>query len=68
MEALAHPYFNDLRNQNFQIQECKIPELFNFSAGKKFHWDIESNFWIEELGGVKQEILDVIVPSWKKSK
>jgi len=35
MEALAHPYFNDLRNQNFQIQECKIPELFNFSAGKK---------------------------------
>jgi len=54
MEALAHPYFNDLRNQNFQIQECKIPELFNFSA--------------EELGGVKQEILDVIIPSWKKSK
>lgn len=54
MEALAHPYFNDLRNQNFQIQECKIPELFNFTA--------------EELGGVKQDILDIIIPAWKKSK
>lgn len=54
MEAVAHPYFNDLRNQNFQIQECKIPELFNFTQ--------------EELGGVKQDILDVIIPAWKKTK
>lgn len=54
MEAVAHPYFNDLRNQNFQIQECKIPELFNFTP--------------EELGGVKQDILDIIIPAWKKSK
>lgn len=54
MEAVAHPYFNDLRNQNFQIQECKIPELFNFTQ--------------EELGGVKQDVLDVIVPAWKKTK
>jgi len=54
MEAIAHPYFNDLRNQNFQIQECKIPELFNFCQ--------------EELGGVKQEVLDTIIPSWKKNK
>ena len=54
MEAVAHPYFNDLRNQNFQIQECKIPELFNFTQ--------------EELAGVKQEVLDVIIPSWKKNK
>lgn len=54
MEAVAHPYFNDLRNQNFQIQECKIPELFNFTQ--------------EELAGVRQEVLDVIIPSWKKNK
>jgi len=54
MEAVAHSYFNDLRNQNFQIQECKIPELFNFTQ--------------EELAGVRQEVLDVIIPSWKKNK
>jgi len=54
MEAVAHPYFNDLRNQNFQIQECKIPELFNFGQ--------------EELSGVRQEILDIIIPAWKKNK
>jgi glycogen synthase kinase 3 beta len=54
MEAVAHPYFNDLRNQNFQIQECKIPELFNFTA--------------EELGGVKQDILEILIPAWKRSK
>jgi serine/threonine protein kinase len=54
MEAVAHPYFNDLRNQNFQIQECKIPELFNFGQ--------------EELSGTKQDVLDVIIPAWKRSK
>jgi serine/threonine protein kinase len=34
IEALVHPYFDDLRQQNFQNQECKIPELFNFTQGK----------------------------------
>ncbi len=33
LEALAHPVFNDLRSQTFQIQECKIPDLFNFTTG-----------------------------------
>jgi len=33
MEAIAHSYFDDLRQQSFQNQECKIPDLFNFTQG-----------------------------------
>jgi len=33
--ALAHPYFDGLRLQGFQNQDCKIPDLFNFSSGIK---------------------------------
>mmetsp|Transcript_36361 Transcript_36361/g.32631 ORF Transcript_36361/g.32631 Transcript_36361/m.32631 type:complete len:104 (+) Transcript_36361:1000-1311(+) len=53
MEALTHPYFKDLRHQNFQIQECKIPDLFNFSK--------------EEIGQANDEIMDIIVPQWKRT-
>lgn len=35
LEALAHPVFDELRKQNFQIQECKIPDLFNFTPGNE---------------------------------
>jgi len=54
MEAIAHPYFNDLRNQNFQIQECKILELFNFCQ--------------EEITASKPEVLEIIIPPWKRTK
>lgn len=37
VEALAHPYFDDLRQQSFQNQDCKIPDLFNFSLGIKHY-------------------------------
>jgi len=52
-EALAHSYFDDLRQQTFQNQECKIPDLFNFTA--------------EELKGMKSQVTDVLVPGWKKA-
>ncbi len=34
IEALTHPYFDDLREESFQEQDCKIPDFFNFNAGK----------------------------------
>jgi len=53
IEALTHSYFDDLRQQSFQNQECKIPDLFNFSQ--------------DELKGSKPQILDTLVPGWKKN-
>jgi len=53
IEALTHSYFDDLRQQNFQNQECKIPELFNFSQ--------------DELKGAKSQVVDALTPGWKKA-
>ena len=33
VQALTHSFFNDLRNQSFQIQGCKISDLFDFTPG-----------------------------------
>jgi len=52
-EALGHPYFDDLRLQSFQNQECKIPDLFNFTT--------------DELKGIKPQIAEGLVPAWKKA-
>lgn len=53
IEALAHPYFDDLRQQSFQNQECKIPDLFNFTS--------------DELKDMKSSVIDVLTPAWKKA-
>lgn len=34
IEALIHPYFNDLRNQSTKINGNPLPDLFNFTEGK----------------------------------
>lgn len=33
LEALAHPYFDELRGRNYQINGKTPPELFDFTAG-----------------------------------
>jgi len=53
VEALCHSYFDDLRQQSFQNQECQIPDLFNFTQ--------------DELKGSKPQVLDVLIPAWKKN-
>jgi len=52
-EALAHPYFDDLRQQSFQNQDCKIPDLFNFTP--------------DELKGINSLVIETLTPSWKKN-
>ncbi len=34
IEALAHPFFDDLRSENCKINHNNLPELFNFFEGK----------------------------------
>jgi len=53
LEALLHPFFNDLRNQHFKIPGCQLPDLFNFS--------------LEELSTGPQ-LAAQLVPVWYKSK
>jgi len=33
IQALAHPYFNELRSQSFKNSIENIPDLFNFMKG-----------------------------------
>jgi len=51
LEALLHPYFNELRSQNCKINGIPLPDLFDFSA--------------EELE-IQPELADKLVPSWYK--
>lgn len=32
-QALAHPYFNELRSQSFKMSMEYMPDLFNFTQG-----------------------------------
>ena len=34
LEALLHPFFNELRTQSTKINDAPLPDLFNFSPGK----------------------------------
>jgi len=52
LEALLHPYFDELRSRNFQMNGKSIPDLFNFSS--------------EELSA-QPELADRLVPSWFRS-
>jgi len=51
LEALLHPYFNELRNQNCRINGNPLPDLFNFGP--------------EELS-TQPELADQLIPSWYK--
>jgi serine/threonine protein kinase len=64
LEALMHPYFNELRQKNFSVKDCKIPDLFNFNQGKL----ISQIDCTEELSSATPEILAVLIPNWKNSK
>jgi serine/threonine protein kinase len=52
LEALLHPYFNELRNQNCKINGNPLPELFNF--------------YPEELATQPEVPVDKLIPSWYK--
>lgn len=53
LEALAHPYFNDLRSQKLTINGRVIIDLFDFSA-------------VEVAG--QEELAARLVPQWYKTK
>lgn len=64
LEALLHPYFNELKAENCKINGNPIPDLFNFSTGI-WYWII---WFIEELS-TQPELAEKLVPNWyKKSK
>ena len=33
LQALMHPFFNELRNENCRINNNSLPDLFNFTQG-----------------------------------
>lgn len=37
IEALIHPYFDELRKENFRIEGKKVSHLFDFTPGTSFH-------------------------------
>ena len=37
LEALSHPFFNELRDEQFGIPNIKLPNFFDFSKGTLFH-------------------------------
>lgn len=49
LEALLHPFFNDLRVENFSIPNVKVVDFFDFTK--------------EELS-IQPEIAHKLVPSW----
>ena len=82
-EALAHPFFDDLRKDNFKIENKKINlNLFDFSLGIFFlfffklkkipnfqiiFFFFHKNFNLEELGG-SVALKNKLVPLWSKQK
>jgi len=53
LEALLHPYFNELRNQSCRINGNALPDLFNFTP--------------EELS-LQPELADRLIPTWYKTQ
>jgi len=53
LEALLHPFFDDLRNENFKIPGCQLPDLFNFSQ--------------EELSS-SLYLADKLIPQWYSNR
>jgi len=35
LEALSHPFFNEIRDEKFGIPNVKLPNFFDFSKGIK---------------------------------
>jgi len=53
LEALLHPFFNELRNASTKINDTPLPDLFNFSP--------------EEIK-TQPELISKLVPDWYKKK
>mmetsp|Transcript_27480 Transcript_27480/g.31679 ORF Transcript_27480/g.31679 Transcript_27480/m.31679 type:complete len:393 (-) Transcript_27480:205-1383(-) len=53
LEALLHPFFNELRNFGTKINDTPLPDLFNFSP--------------EEIK-TQPELISKLVPDWYKTK
>lgn len=53
MEALTHPFFDELRQEGTTLpNDNPLPELFNFTK--------------EEISTTNQETMDKLVPEWYK--
>ena len=38
LEALLHPFFNELREEKFTIPNVKLPDFFDFTKGFYFYF------------------------------
>ncbi|KAJ6820235.1 shaggy-related protein kinase alpha-like [Iris pallida] len=55
LEACAHPFFDELRNQNTQLPNgCSFPQLFDFTP--------------QELGGASPELIQRLTPESMKKE
>ena len=54
MDAICHPYFDELRDEGLVFPHGNLmPDLFNFSE--------------EEVKGVDSTKLDILIPQWYRS-
>jgi len=52
VEALAHPYFEELRDEGCKVDGKDLPNLFDFSQ--------------QEIGAIQPDLYEKIVPSWAR--
>jgi glycogen synthase kinase 3 beta len=53
LEVLLHPFFNDLREEKFEMANVTLPDFFDFSK--------------EELS-IQPEIANKLTPAWYSKK
>jgi hypothetical protein len=55
LEALKHPFFDELRDQKTTLPNgTPLPDFFNFTT--------------EESSSVTTELMDALIPKWYKKK
>jgi serine/threonine protein kinase len=75
IEALLHPYFDEIRKKEFYFSNFSKLDLFNFTKGKKKEHHLKVNSFVcffyyhfkEELF-VQPELEEKLVPSWFSNK
>ena len=58
LEALAHPYFDELRNEKLTINNKPLPDLFNFTKGYYFFF-LHRKLFLAFRGTFKQARINI---------
>jgi serine/threonine protein kinase len=64
LDALAHPYFNELRATSLKINGNPVPDLFNFTPGTPLNFWLKLGLGTTEELSAKPEMKEQLVPKW----